>query len=285
MMMISSDHSPNPRASSLPRPREPRAGGDNFLPRAGRVALGAISRLRSACGELLFPRQCLLCNHNAIGRHHQLCERCACLTERERDVPACPRCGAVAGPHEVKANKCGQCRHRRFRIASLVRVGLYGDTLGHILRSYKYRGREEWSALLARWLCDVVRQAPWLNEVDAVVAVPTHWRHRLGRPVYPAYGLGKAVAQAMGLPALPILRRTRGGPHQVGLRYAQRAANIRGAFAVRRGVVLDGATILLVDDVRTTGATLEECARMLQESGAKRVYAAVLLRVPDSTTS
>ena len=160
---------------------------------------------------------------------------------------------------------------------------MYGDCLGYILRSYKYRGREEWGQLLGRWLAEVVQDAPWLGQVEAIVAVPTHWRRSIARPLYPAEALAAAVATATDLPKLPILRRIRAGPHQVGLSYAQRAANVRGAFRLRKGVRLNEASLLLVDDVRTTGATLEECAKVLRRSGARKVYAAVALRAYRTT--
>jgi predicted amidophosphoribosyltransferase len=78
---------------------------------------------------------------------------------------------------------------------------------------------------------------------------------------------------------LGVLRRVRGGPHQIGLSHSQRVENVRGAFAMARGVTLRGARLLLVDDVMTTGATLNECAKVLRRGGAAEVYAAVVLTV------
>ncbi len=105
----------------------------------------------------------------------------------------------------------------------------------------------------------------------------------MARPLYPAEALAAAVAQATDLPQLPILLRIRAGAHQVGLSFAQRAANVRGVFRLRKGVRLHDARLLLVDDVRTTGATLEECAKVLRRSGAREVFAAVALRAYRAT--
>ena len=148
-----------------------------------------------------------------------------------------------------------------------------------MIRSYKYHGREELEPVLARWLNEVVADAPWLDRVEAIVSVPTHWKHRLWRPLYPAEILAAHVARETGLPHVSILRRLRAGPHQVGLSYQLRTANVRGAFGMRPGVQLHDTRLLLIDDVKTTGATIEECAKILRQGGASEVYAAVLLKV------
>jgi ComF family protein len=158
-------------------------------------------------------------------------------------------------------------------------VGPYAGHLGHLVRSYKYRGREELEPILGDWLAQVVSRASWLDRVEAVVSVPTHWRRRLSRPLYAADALAGVVARRTGLPHLPVLRRVRAGRHQIGLNPAERARNVRGAFAIRRGVTLHDARLLLVDDVKTTGATINECAKMLRDGGAAEVYAAVVVTV------
>ena len=122
----------------------------------------------------------------------------------------------------------------------------------------------------------MVKAAPWWNRIEAAVAVPTHWRHQIGRAYYPAERLAARIERETGIPKLAILRRTRGGPHQIGLSATERIANVRGAFAVRQHVRLDDARLLIIDDVKTTGATINECAKVLRRAGASEVYAAVL---------
>lgn len=121
--------------------------------------------------------------------------------------------------------------------------------------------------------------APWLDRVQAIVSVPSHWRRRLGRPIYAAHALATVVARHQSLPHLPVLRRVRAGPRQIGLNYLERVQNVRGAFALGRGVSLREARLLLIDDVKTTGATLKECAKILRAGGASEVYAAIVVTV------
>jgi len=158
-------------------------------------------------------------------------------------------------------------------------VGIYRDLLGQLLRAYKYHGREELALLLGGWLTEAIETAPWRDRIEAVVSVPTHWKRRFNRPFHAADALAASVARKASLPHVSILRRVRAGPRQIGLSETERAANVRGAFAIRKGVVLRDARVLLIDDVRTTGATLEECAKILHRAGATEVYAAVVLRV------
>ena len=133
--------------------------------------------------------------------------------------------------------------------------------------------------LLGGWLVEAIETAPWRERIEAVVSVPTHWKRRFNRPFHAADALASVVARKVSLPHVPVLRRVRAGPRQIGLSHTERSANVRGAFSIRKGVTLRNARLLLIDDVRTTGATLEECAKVLRRGGAAEVYAAVVLRV------
>ena len=148
-----------------------------------------------------------------------------------------------------------------------------------LIRAYKYHGRTRLEPLLSGWLSEAVASAPWWSRVEAIVSVPTHWRHGLGRPLYAADALADRVAKAAALPRARVLRRVRAGPHQIGLSFSDRAANVRGAFAMCRGVTMNGTRLLLIDDVKTTGATLNECAKVLRAGGAAEVFAAVVVVV------
>jgi len=238
-----------------------------------------ITSLSHSLVELVFPPRCIACGtwrHEGAG---PLCGECREAINRECAEPTCPTCAAPVSPYEVSLGRCGQCRGRSLRIEGTVRVGIYRDLHSQLLRSYKYHGHEELALLLGGWLAEAIETAPWRDRIEAVVSVPTHWKRRFNRPYHAADALASYVARKASLPHVPILRRVRAGPRQIGLSDTERAANVRGAFAIRKGVVLRDARVLLIDDVRTTGATLEECAKVLRRDGAAEVYAAVVLRV------
>ena len=233
--------------------------------------------------ELAFPPCCLLCRNGGESPVSSFCSDCTGMLDQERRTPACPRCAATIAEYEPTRADCMDCRGRSLRVDAVVRVGTYAGATGRLLRRYKFGGRLELAKILGGYLYEVVICTPWNTRIEAVVPVPTHWRRRLlRRSDYPAGVLARAVAADMDLPLVQMLRRVHLRAHQIGLPYTERFVNVRGAFAVRPGIRLHKARLLLVDDVRTSGATLDECARVLRKAGAAEVYGAVVARVSDA---
>ncbi|MGB8330677.1 MAG: phosphoribosyltransferase family protein [Polyangiales bacterium] len=141
------------------------------------------------------------------------------------------------------------------------------------IKRFKYEGRSELATLLGSMMADAVRC--WAGQVDAVVPVPLHWRRRRERGYDQAALLAGPVAKALGVaPLLRGLRRVRNTQSQVELPHGERQLNVAGAFAPRR---LGGVRrALLVDDVRTTGATLRAASSALTEGGVAEVHTFVL---------
>lgn len=246
--------------------------------------LQMIGRLTGSLVDLVFPPKCRLCYEVMTEPLNEFCSTCLSELAEQWDEPSCPRCAASVAPFEIARDKkgrmgCGQCRDESLKIDNTVRLGAYQDGLGHLVRQFKYRGREELGPTLGKWLSQIVQHVDWLDRVEAVVSVPTHWKHRLSRPLHAADKLAAVIADRLDVPHVPILRRVRAGPHQINLSANQRIANVRGAFAMQRGVTLRDTHVLLIDDVKTTGATLEECAKVLRQAGAAEIYAAVLVKV------
>ncbi len=227
--------------------------------------------------DTVFPVRCALCRSWLASSAEPFCQPCREATMRLAVTPSCPRCASTVGPFGVSEGRCGRCRHRRLPVDATVRVGPYDQEFGQLIRSYKFGGHEELQPKLGAWLAEVVAIAPWFDQLEAVVSVPTHWRHRLGRPLYAADALAGLVARRTALPHVPVLRRVRAGPHQLGLSHSARQENVRGAFAMAPGTELHGARLLLIDDVKTTGATIHECAKVLRRNGAAAVFAAVIV--------
>ena len=238
-----------------------------------------IGRATRSVMDLVFPPRCLMCQDPIVSGDRAQCPACLEAITAEREVIYCPGCAGTVIDGEVLAGRCSQCRASALRVDGTVRIAAYRGYLGQLIRAYKYHRREALEPILGRWLAQAVESAPWRDRVEAILPVPTHWRHRLGRMLYPAERLTTVVAKEVGLVHTPLLRRVRGGPHQIGLGYNARIKNVRGAFALRRDVILNKARLLLIDDVKTTGATIDECARVLRQSGAAEVYAAVVVKV------
>lgn len=162
-------------------------------------------------------------------------------------------------------------------------VGFYDGALREIIHAFKYQGRRS----LARPLAERLRSAgaDLLAGADIAVPVPLHPRRQRQR----GFNQAADLARGLGLPAVDALRRTRPTRSQVELPAAQRHGNVRGAFeAVAARTArpwrpamppLDGLVVVLVDDVSTTGATLDACARALKAAGAREVRALTAARV------
>jgi competence protein ComFC len=137
------------------------------------------------------------------------------------------------------------------------------------------RDRTELAGFLSTLIGPALRSAEFYDEIESFVPVPLHWRRRLAR----GYNQAELIAKTIRHPRAKTnqdLARVRYTKMQPLLTPTQRQANVLDAFAIRRGHRFEGKTVCLVDDVKTTGATLNECAKVLKEAGAKRVYGLVV---------
>jgi ComF family protein len=152
-------------------------------------------------------------------------------------------------------------------------VGAYDGTLRAIVHALKYDGRRSVALPLAILLAR--SGASVLAGADVAVPVPLHRSRKRAR----GFNQAAEVARHLPIPMEDLLRRVRATPSQTDLPAAQRHANVRHAFAVRRSPRLHNRVVVLVDDVSTTGATLEACARVLRDAGAREVRALTGARV------
>jgi ComF family protein len=156
----------------------------------------------------------------------------------------------------------------------------YDDVARDLVHRLKYGDRLDLATTMGRWMARAGREL--VEEADALLPVPLHWRRLWGRRFNQAAALAKAVAATRGLPVLTeALRRVRATPQQVGLSRSERAVNVQGAFAVTQHgkAAIFGKRLVLVDDVLTSGATVDTCARALLRAGARNVDVLVFARV------
>jgi ComF family protein len=203
-----------------------------------------------------------------------VCEACW-RSIRPLTPPLCDICGdPLASWRRVEPGaRCPRCRAGRSPIARSRAVGHYEGALREILHAFKFDGRRSIAAPLAALMRLHGRTV--LEGADAVVPVPLHWRRHWRR----GFNQSAALARGLELPVVHALRRRRHTRTQADLPAWQRHANVRKAFRVRRGTRLTGACVVLVDDVSTTGATLEACATALVGAGARQVRALTAARV------
>lgn len=221
---------------------------------------------------LLYPPRCLVCR--ALGERG-LCA--ACQTQIVRvAVPSCHACGHPL----TDGSGCANCavRHPAFTLCRS--LGAYEGVLRTAIHQFKYRDRPQLAVPLGSLLASYARtQAADLNSLqfDALLPVPMHSVRRRLRGYNQSERLAQVVGAELSLPLLTdALIRARPTRPQVGLTGDARRGNLLGAFAVRRPEAVQGKTLLLIDDVVTSGSSLHECALVLKACGAKTVYALTL---------
>lgn len=255
-------------------------------------------RLASLLPELLLPNPCLGCGaplrDGGSPADFGLC--LACRGRLARHVPGCPRCGAPLPGRRRRAEPCKPCRRRPPPFALLLSPWLFTSPLVSVIHALKFGRCPHLGAALARPLAARLREGwpllfgeptPAQVEAPVVAPVPLHPWRRLRRGYDQAAEIAGPLAEFLGLEALAPLQRRRATRPQVGLPRQQRLENVTGAFTVprhqRRSVAR--CTVLLVDDVATTGATLASAAAALRRAGARRVVALAVARTPPPAAS
>jgi ComF family protein len=197
------------------------------------------------------------------------CAACRAPLDEPTRGAVCPRCWAAIVPPTPLG-----CDSLPPHIQLATSIGPYEDTLKAIVHALKYDPR----STLARHLAERMRDAgaQVLAGADAVIPVPLHASRERSR----GFNQARALARYLGLPVLDALVRTRKTWSQADLPKAKRDANVRGAFAVRPGVEVEGLVLVLIDDVSTTGSTLNACAAPLLDAGAKEIRALTAARAP-----
>jgi ComF family protein len=156
----------------------------------------------------------------------------------------------------------------------------FDETARVLVHAFKYGDRLDLAPLLGRWMANAGRELT--READLLVPVPLHWRRQWARRFNQSALLADGIAKASGVPVSHrALKRLKATAQQVGLARTERAANVQGAFGVRPGArgEVNGARLVLVDDVLTSGATTEACTRALLRAGAASVDVLVFARV------
>jgi len=249
----------------------------------GKSVQSLMSPLWSAGRDFVYPPACALCMAAQHTDSEGLADRRLCPACRSMLTPhipnRCCRCSAPVGPYLDTGRGCAHCRSDRFAFERVVSLGPYEGAL----RAACLRAKGAAGGPLATGVADLLwsQIAGDLNSagIQVVIPVPHHWTSRLRHGHFPPVSIGRVLARRLKARwHTHILAKVRRTPSQVSLPVTDRRNNLRGAFRVVGGSRLDGLTILLVDDVLTTGTTAHRAATELNKAGALRVLVAVAAR-------
>lgn len=228
--------------------------------------------------ELAFPSYCMGCSTVIPGNPRFFCPSCT-QTIATDDHTVCPRCCQSVGDFAVAdiENGCNNCRNEKFRFDRAFRLGPHEGLLREVILRMKVPGGEMLAECVGRLWAEQADKRFREVKADVVIPIPLHWWRRWQRGHNQSESLTEAIASRLRIPHEPKwLRRIRSTPHQIGLSATERKQNLRGAFRAPKSASLKEKTVLLMDDVLTTGNTASEAARALKDAGAKSVVVAVL---------
>lgn len=222
--------------------------------------------------DWLYPPECGGCGK----RGYRWCADCE-KGIREISRPLCRRCGQALPSHSIYDEEiCASCRAQPPHFEALRSRGVFEGNLRAAIHALKYKGNISLGEMLAYELVSTLRSVDW--KVDGIVPVPLNRTRYQERGYNQAALLAQPLAFAIQMPyLLGVLERVRETASQVGLKIEERRRNVAGAFLTKTNEV-HGKSILLVDDVATTGATLDACAESLRARGVRLVYGLTLAR-------
>lgn len=226
--------------------------------------------------QLVYPSSCFVCGQLLSAEQTRFCTKCRDALTTD-PFPCCPRCAGTVGPYVHLEDGCTACRDQDFDFTCVVRLGPYDGLLREVILRLKHASGEGLAEVLGElWVSHLEQRLRHLK-ADVTVPVPLHWQRRWSRGYNQSEVLARAIAHRLRIPCKPgWLRRIKNTPMQTQQTATARRENVRQAFSAPAWADLRGKTILLVDDVLTTGSTASDAARALRAAGAGSVVVAVL---------
>jgi ComF family protein len=225
---------------------------------------------------LLWPAMCINCGQSICEDDNNLCKDCWGELLSCAGADYCSRCGRDASRYALLEGACPDCRGREIHFDQIARSGVYAQSLKKMISDFKFAGRRELDSPLALLANSALQGSGFAGEIDLFVPVPMHWTRRLFRGYNQTLVLAKKIRRTTAKIDTNLVRIRRTKAQWVMSSDAGRLKNVAGAFAVRYGHKFPGRKVCLLDDIKTSGATLNECAKTLKQAGASKVFALVL---------
>ena len=241
-----------------------------------------------ALAAVLFPAPCRICGTTLLNASRiPICDSCLASFEPIQQ-PMCECCGrpSLAGGAGAAANavveqpRCRLCRGDYYAFDRARSYGVYNDALHHAILLLKYEEVTRLGDWFAERLAEIVAREGEAFRADVVVPVPLHPDRQRERGYNQAELIARPLARRLHLKqGAYLLMRTKPRPARLVLSRKEHWDSVRGAYATRKGLRVDKLRVLLLDDVLTTGATLDSCARALKQAGAAAVLGLTVARV------
>ncbi|MFN3534691.1 MAG: ComF family protein [Desulfatiglandales bacterium] len=238
---------------------------------------------------ILFPPSCLICDKAlSIGTYNEdlfglnVCPGCKDQMSVLRP-PFCLLCSTPFRSSSSESHLCGYCIRKRPHFDLLLSPFVYERGIEKIIAQFKYGSSGREGKSLGNVMGRFLRERYPLKGDEILIPVPLHPKREKERGFNQTLLLSYGIREVVGIQILKdVLRRNVYTKSQTGLNMKERKANVKGVFGLSEREKIEGKSVLLVDDVATTGSTLSECAKLLKRGGAKKVVCLVLGRAPFS---
>ena len=230
--------------------------------------------------DLIFPPLCPICKTLFDDKEEDLtlCPNCR-KAIRSVHPPYCPHCGLPVPSDDETGYLCGPCLTERWHFKVHRSSGLYEGALKEAIHTFKYGGVFPLVRVFGDLLQSTFQTLSQDYPVDVMIPVPLHIRRLRERGFNQALLLVKELNRRIGIPYEErVLKKIKDTPVQIALKKRERKKNLTGAFQVKTQEAIQGKAVMLVDDVYTTGATVNECSRALLKAGAERVAVLTVAR-------
>jgi ComF family protein len=229
--------------------------------------------------DIIYPRHCYICKKFIGNTSHQfLCYSCLHNLPLTR-YEICQHCGKSLGKGIPSLKRCPRCKNWHFSFSSVRSSGLYEKNLRKLILDLKFKKQYHLHYVLGKILIRHLKKYPFAKPFDVVTPVPMYFFDEIQRGYNHSYLLAKMVAKEWNIPFIPnLLRQTKRKKQQSTLSAQERKKNILGVFTVSPDLAQNwqNKTVLLVDDVFTTGSTVQECTKVLKQAGILRVFVATV---------
>lgn len=228
---------------------------------------------------LVFPPMCAGCSRVLDSEESPLfCPDCFSALDLISE-PYCPLCGIPFVAEITTSHLCGDCLGGVYTFDRARAKGSYQGLIREVIHRFKYGGQTFLMRPLARMLIGPAKELSRLHRIDTIVPVPLHYKRLRQRGFNQASLLARGLGSLLQIPVdYSSLKRTRWTEPQTGLSRNQRAANVKGAFALKSKAKIRGKGVLLLDDVLTTGETVNQCVRVLKDGGVREVVVLTVAR-------
>jgi len=221
--------------------------------------------------QFLLPAQCHCCRRFLDQAGRGICSDCLSRI-RWIEPPFCSVCGTPFASDQAGVHPCGECAKRRSPFTSARALGAYDGPLQEAIHQWKYEGRVTLTPLFGKWLAEGFARYWNPSLFDFLVPVPVHRQRLRERGFNQSLLLARELSFITGIPFRKrVLKKIKPTIPQVALSGIERRRGVKGSFQVPSKGEVHGKSVLLIDDVFTTGATVRECSRVLKAAGAKRV--------------